>query len=673
MKKIISLFAILIAFVTVSYAQVGTVTFTLLTPPCDTNGVLVAHFPVGTPPFRVVYWGGITTGSTAHVLVTGLTDTLYNYTGAPVTVTVDSIGYAPLYDTGTFTGAPPFTYTFNPIPPFCGASTPISVSVLGGIPPYTYSWQHIYPYAYVGSGNPITLPAGQYEVTITDASGCEFGAFRNPYNTNIDTIMSTPTFSLITGSDVANCTDGKAWVSIGGGTSAPPYTYLWSDGATTDTISGLTMGSYHVTVTDSLGCIATRNVYVSQSVTISVYTTVTPATCLASNGAIIAFGSGGHHPYSYLWSDGATTQGQTGIAAGNYYITITDSNGCIGTGGSTVSVSSPITVTYTATPSSCTTPTGTATLTYTGGTAPYTDTFYTSPIQTGATATGLAPGTYSFKVTDSAGCVRTGSVVVPPMDIISLGMATTPALCTLANGSISVAASGGVAPYSYSWSSGGTTASLTSQPAGYYVVTVTDANGCKATNCASIFDNSPVAIGFATTPATCIFVADAHATAVATGGTAPYTWYWNTGATTATISGLATGNYYVSCTDATGCHASNHTFLGYNAYDSSCFCMIKGNVYYDINDNCTKDLGEPGVHHIQIYCSGGIGYTYTDDSGNYYFLVPSGTYTITETVLAFYPLSSCQANNIVVTASAATGCVIPVNFANSINPIQPHT
>ena len=109
--------------------------------------------------------------------------------------------------------------------------------------------------------------------------------------------------------------------------------------------------------------------------------------------------------------------------------------------------------------------------------------------------------------------------------------------------------------------------------------------------------------------------------------------------------------------------------VGYNAYDSACFCVIKGNVYYDINGNCIKDPGEPGVHHIQIHCSG-RGYTYTDDSGNYSFLVPSGTYTITETVLAYYPLSPCQSNDIVVTASAATGCVIPVDFANSINPIH---
>lgn len=126
------------------------------------------------------------------------------------------------------------------------------------------------------------------------------------------------------------------------------------------------------------------------------------------------------------------------------------------------------------------------------------------------------------------------------------------------------------------------------------------------------------------------------------------------------------GHYWV---DVSGCWAWNGNYVGYNAYDSSCFCVIKGNVYYDINGNCLRDPGEPGIHHIQIRCSG-YGYTYTDDSGNYSFLVPSGTYTITETIRAFYPLPSCQSNNIVVSAVATSGCVLPVDFANSINPIH---
>jgi uncharacterized repeat protein (TIGR01451 family) len=88
-----------------------------------------------------------------------------------------------------------------------------------------------------------------------------------------------------------------------------------------------------------------------------------------------------------------------------------------------------------------------------------------------------------------------------------------------------------------------------------------------------------------------------------------------------------------------------------------------------VNNNCTQDAGEPGIPNIQIYCSG-IGYTYTDATGHYSFKVPSGSYTISETVLAFYPLSGCQSNAIPVTAVASAGCIHTVDFANLINPIH---
>ncbi len=666
MKKLL-LVLLLLPLATMLRAQ-GSVTFTLVTTPCDTNGVLVAHLPAtGILPFSVYWNGGSTTGYTYHYNVHGYTDTLYNYTGSAVSITAYDSTSA-VYDTGTYPSHAPFTVAFDPIAPFCGAMTPVSVTVTGGTPPYAYSFFEYPTGTVVATTNPAVLTLGMYGINVTDATGCQFGTFSS--YSPIDSIGNTPTFSVSVNTTPANCTNGTATATVlSGGTPVPPFTYAWSDGATTAGISGLIMGSYNVTVTDAAGCIASGYGYVEQSITISVATTPSPATCLESDGAIIAFGSGGLPPYSYIWSNGATTQSQSGITSGAYYVAVTDANGCLGNGSGWVSVSTPISVTYTSTPSLCTAPTGTATLAITGGTPPYHDTFYASPIQTGLTASGLGEGTYYFRVVDALGCVQSGSVVVPPIDEMYLGFSSTAALCTLSTGSLSVSVTGGVSPLAYHWSTGATTPTISGLPTGGYYVTVTDANSCVKSYSGYVPDYSPVSVGMVSTPASCLFASDGVDAAVAFGGTAPYNWSWSSGATTSTASGLPAGYYYVNVWDASGCFGTSYNWVGYNVADSSCFCTIKGNIYYDMNGNCTRDAGEPGIHNIQVYCSG-IGYTYTDDSGNYSFLVPSGTYTITETVLAFYPLSSCQPNNIVVTASAAAGCVIPVNFANSINPIH---
>src|SRR5262249_38729319 len=157
------------------------------------------------------------------------------------------------------------------------------------------------------------------------------------------------------------CTNGTASVTASSGATLP-LGYSWSTGSTSSSISGLSMGYYNVTVTDAIGCSATVYAYVSQAVAISAPTTPTPATCTSSDGSIIPFGAGGVPPYAYPWSNGATTASQSGLASGYYGVTVHDANGCIGTGGGYVSVSTPITVTSTSTASSCTSATGSASI-----------------------------------------------------------------------------------------------------------------------------------------------------------------------------------------------------------------------------------------------------------------------------------------------------------------------
>ncbi len=661
MKKLIPL----ILFIALAMNAQAIVTITLTSPPCHSDGVLTANFTGLTPPLTVTWgtygWSGTTI---THTGVSGLTDVLTSYAGGNIYLTVTDAGGAT--DWGSFSSPLPFTYTVTATPAYCPASGTATASVTGGTGPYTYQWYTVPGMVSVSTANPATLTSGTYGVRITDAAGCVFGS---EYSFDSVSIYSIPPFTFSASGTPANCTNGTATTGpITGSTG--PFSYLWSNGATSSSVTGLVTGWYSVTVTDGSGCSGDDWVYINQVVSIGAPITPTPATCTATDGAAIVFPTGGVPPYTYLWSNSVTLQSQSGMPAGAYNVTVTDANGCIGKGYTTIGTSTPITVTYSTTASSCTSATGTATLVPTGGTGPYTYQWNTLPVQTTATATGLAPGTYGFKVTDATGCVRTGSVPVPPVNVITASVAITPALCTLATGAATVTPSGGVGAYSYSWIGGGSTSGITGKPSGGYTVTITDAMGCKLVKSLYIPESSPVTLGVSSTPASCIFTSDGTATAVPSGGTGPYTYSWSgTGGTTSSVSGLPTGHYYVDVVDASGCTAWNHILVGYNTSATSCYCTISGTVYHDANNNCTQDVGEAGIPNIQIQCSG-MGYTYTDASGNYSFKVPSGSYTISETIKYQYPLSSCQTNYIPVSVTAASGCVHTVNFANAVNPLH---
>ncbi len=458
MKKLIPLL-LFVLFAATSFGQ--TATFTLTTPPCNHDGVLTANFTGLTPPLTVTWTTYGSSGTTTtHTGVTSLTDALTGYSGGPVEVFAAGGGSTGSY----FPGAPPFTYTITPTDAICPALGSMSAAVTGGTSPYTYQWYDESTSTIVGTVNPVSVPAGSYGLTITDAHGCVFGS-----RDQMDSVAvySIAPFSVPVTSTVANCTNGTATVgTLTGGTT--PYSYHWSTGATTSSIGSLVMGGYSVDVTDGAGCTASGYTYVNQSITISAPVTPTPASCTASDGAVIAFGSGGLPPYTYLWSNSATTQSQTGLAAGSYDVTVTDANGCTGTGYGYVNVSTPITATYTTTASLCTSPTGSATLTLAGGTTPYSTVWYSSPVQTGVTATALAAGDYYFHVTDAAGCVQSGVVTVPPVDVISASFSATSALCATATGGLAVTPSGGTTPYTYSWSTGATGSSISGVVGGYY-------------------------------------------------------------------------------------------------------------------------------------------------------------------------------------------------------------
>jgi len=668
MKKLLPLL-LLIA----SAASLSAQTIALSVPitPCNNNGVLSASFSGLTPPITVTWTTEGTTGTSIVHTVTGMTDALTSYSGGPVTISAtDGTGFA----FNSYAGMPPLNYILSTTDAVCPALGTISAVASGGTAPYTYKWFDKSTGSIVSTANPASLPTGNYGVVVTDAAGCVYGS---RVHADTASILYT-SFSATLTATSANCTNGTASVSGVASTAVLPLSYHWSNGASTPVITGLSMGYYQVEITDAVGCMATSGspaspyspygVYVDQTTVINVPSTPTPATCTSSDGAIAVFPSGGTPPYTYSWSNGSVASSVTGLPSGVYAVTVTDANGCRGGDTVFIGTATPISVTFSSSPSLCTSPTGNASVFPVGGTPPYSYLWYTTPMHTSATATALPAGNYSFKVTDAVGCIRTGTVTVPPVNVITTNILSTSPLCALSNGSLTAVPTGGAVPYTYLWNTGATTSSISSIPAGAYSVRIRDNMSCIVNVPIYLTSYSPVGVGLSTVDASCIFAADGSIAATPFGGTAPYSYGWSTGGTTPSISGLPTGHYWMHVSDASGCNTSHDVHVGYDTTSSSCYCTIEGTVYADANTNCTQD-GEPGVAHVQIYCSG-IGYTYTDASGHYSFKVPSGSYTITETLLPFYPLSPCQLNNIPVTATAGTGCVHTIDFANAVIPVH---
>jgi len=300
--------------------------------------------------------------------------------------------------------------------------------------------------------------------------------------------------------------NGSATVGVKYGTS--PYTYSWSpSGQTTVTATGLSAGTYTVTITDANGCSAsaltTTITQPASGIQDSVASMTGSILCNGGSGVTATIGvKGGSSPYTYLWSpDGYTKASVSGLSAGVYTVTVTDKNGCSNTNLVTVTQPTAIhdsvaSITY----PECVS-TGKATVGVIGGTGAYTYTWSPS-VSTTATATGLPVDSYTVTVKDHNGCSQSIVITITQPTPMRDSIATTS--CNDFGGTARVGVKYGTPAYTYSWApSGGTNATASGLSDGSYTVTVTDANGCSVTSSVAITCPPPIVKGKGKTGDTC--------------------------------------------------------------------------------------------------------------------------------------------------------------------------
>jgi gliding motility-associated-like protein len=451
----------------------------------------------------------------------------------------------------------------------CGQSNgAINVAVTGGVAPLTYAWTGANNFTSTQL-NITNLAAGNYILTARDANSCS--TTQNvTVNTQNAILNITPTI-VHTRCGLAN---GTVSTSVTGATGTIRYSWTGPNGFTsTDAqLTGMIVGAYQLTVTDGSGCTASISATVNTSTALTVPTpTTTAATCGQSNGTItigtITGSTGG--PYTFIWSNNATTQNLTGLAAGTYTVTVQDAvcerivSATVNAVNSTLVIGAPNVVF-----AQCGLRNGSINVTVSGGTPPLTYAWTGANNFTANTLNinNLAGGTYNLLVTDATNCTATlnSVIVLDNASTLTVGTpATTTADCGQTNGTISLTVSGGAQPYRYQWSGANnftaTTQNLTGVGTGAYFATITDNVGCTVTTSANVITgNSGITVDNPSLiNVRCNGGADGIIIINPTGGVAPYMYAWtgpnNFRSTTKDLTGLRPGSYTVVVTDSRGC------------------------------------------------------------------------------------------------------------------------
>ena len=355
---------------------------------------------------------------------------------------------------------------------------------------------------------------------------------------------------------------GKAKITVTGNTT--PYTYLWNDGTTKDSIINKSIGTYSLITTDIKGCkkFDTITLYQPSAVVASIVTK-TNVTCFGlSTGSATATAVGGSPSYTYLWDNAVNAATTNTLNANNHKVIVTDKKGCKDSTFALINQPPVLNVTLNDTNATkCYgSKDGKAIVNVNGGNYPYNYNWAPAALDNDSIVDTLAMGIYKVIVTDSKLCKDTllGIVIKQP-DTMTLSFAMTPVTCNgFSNGKAKVMAVGGTGgTYTYLWSpGGGTNDSIVGKIAGTYSVNVKDINLCQKNN--SVIITQPTALNTISSygdSVKCFNDINGKAGVHIRGGSLPYSFAWSTLPlqTDSNAINLSAGTYYVTTTDAKTC------------------------------------------------------------------------------------------------------------------------
>jgi len=446
---------------------------------------------------------------------------------------------------------------------FDGSDGEIDMTVSGGTGPYTYSWTNSYPIqmAYI-TEDVVAVTADTYTAKIIDAQGC-VAELASTVSQPVEPLSST--ISVI---DV-NCqggSDGSIGLTVSGGTAG--YSYVWSDGSTSEDLNLITSNNYIVTITDAMNCILIDSGFVAEpSAPLTVTMVSKDVSCHGGNdGEIDLDVTGGTEPYLYIWSNSAASQDIEDLTALTYNIVVTDANNCTVNDARLIDEpAAPLAITGTQTDVTCFGGNdGLINATVSGGTSLYDLSWNTGNLVVLADTTNspmnLYSGTYTLTAIDANGCIESEDFVVnEPNNPLLTVLASNEVLCyNGTNANINLTVSGGSVPYSYLWNTGAISEDLSGVGVGNYIVEVTDDNSCVSKD--SIIVIGPDDAVVATTESLnvrCNGGSNGYAEVTALGGVYPYTYLWSNGVANPINNNLEADNYSVIVTDANGCTANS--------------------------------------------------------------------------------------------------------------------
>jgi gliding motility-associated-like protein len=459
----------------------------------------------------------------------------------------------------------PLLITQTKVDNFCfgGSSGQLSVIPTGGMGPYRYAWSG--PNGFSSTvASPQNLVSGVYQVTISDANGC--GLLGPPLTINEPSAIS------VTQSKVDNVcfqgTTGSISITTSGGIA--PYSYAWTGpngfSTTNKDLSALVSGIYQVRITDANGCgLLGPPLTITEPSAIALTQSKEDNLCSqGATGSISITSSGGIAPYSYVWTGpngfSSTNEDLSALVSGTYQVTVRDANGCSPLVGAQITIAEPavLSLTQSKVDNLCSQgATGSISITVLGGTAPCSFA-WTGP--NGFTATtedlqNLVSGNYQVTVMDANGCTVFGvSQTITQPASLTLAAQVQPETCAdRGDGSIELILSGGIPPYQVRWDHGVNGPVATSLGLGTYRVTVTDQGGCTHTAEYSLLPISALRLEGTVTYQSTANQIFAFLQSSPQGGTPPYTFRWNTGQSSPTLTVTESGIYTLQLKDAKGC------------------------------------------------------------------------------------------------------------------------